>query len=215
MNMVNFNKGRASIYNFLASAYMVPADSRFVSTAREYLPYFQILKEEIPSLAEGVDGLTLALENEINEQDFIVAHTRLFSLGVCAGSIASSESVYTSDLELAMQEVCERIKHFYSLFGFDMPANFKEAEDHIAAELLFMAFLADKFAYYIIAGDKKGVEKYMKAQKDLMQTHLLRWVPEFCNLLISKADEANTLLVCMSKMLEAYLAHDADFLRGL
>jgi len=62
--------------------------------------------------------------------------------------------------------------------GLDKVGKFAEPEDHIALELQFMTHLCEKTSTAIKDGDLSDAKKYLEVQRDFLNEHLGKWVPE-------------------------------------
>lgn len=74
-------------------------------------------------------------------------------------------------------DILLELKGFYTNFGLFISGDMKEAEDHLSIELEFMYFLTFKEIQSIESG--LDVEPYLKCQRDFLQRHLSRWIPNF------------------------------------
>jgi len=106
------------------------------------------------------------------------------------------------------------VKKFYGTFGLALNEKTREMPDHIVNELEFMHVLA----HLAVAagrgkfGDNVGRGRYVHAQKDFLERHLCRWIPEFCQALQEKTDEPfyNQLAVLTAQFVEDDLAWIRD-----
>lgn len=81
------------------------------------------------------------------------------------------------------------VNQFYTLFGLEKANN--ELPDHIVSELEFMHFLSHQAveASRGLLGGGDVLQRFVHAQKDFLERHLLQWVPKFCAALQEKLDE--------------------------
>jgi len=81
------------------------------------------------------------------------------------------------------------VKQFYTLFGLEKANN--ELPDHIVSELEFMHFLSHQAveASRGLLGGGDSMRRFVHAQKDFLERHLLQWVPKYCAALQEKLDE--------------------------
>lgn len=90
------------------------------------------------------------------------------------------ESVYRSPKKLVFQDETIRVRHKFAKQGL-LPEHFKrEPDDHIGLELDFMAHMCDWSLKAIQNNELAKAQKYLKAQKDFIDEHLMQWVPDFC-----------------------------------
>ncbi len=111
--------------------------------------------------------------------DLEIQFTRTFDAGNPVPPCPPYEGLYCGKpRSMVMLEVSE----FYNCFGLRMSqeGGKREFPDHISAELEFLHFLAFKEAQAMETGDEEKHKGYLLAQKDFLERHLSRWVPEFC-----------------------------------
>ena len=75
-----------------------------------------------------------------------------------------------------MQAARDEVLAIYHAYGLEKSGHLKDGEDHIAYELEFMQFLADKCAAMLRAGDEDQAEQLARAQLNFLDDHLLNWV---------------------------------------
>jgi TorA maturation chaperone TorD len=140
-------------------------------------------------IKEGYGSLLALKKRFTRQEDFYSAFqgefTRLFLGG--PEMVHPYESVYLDTMNiggvmlngLMMGESSDRVKEFYSAYGFGKTVNLPE--DHISFEL---AFLGRLHSLHENAGD----DAYLSAAKKFHEEHLVRWVPRFCDDLYDAAD---------------------------
>ena len=225
-NFIAIMRGRAAFYEFFSLAYRKPADEEYLGIITQFLPHFQALAGEvdIADLKTGAEGLTKFVGEKIvkaekpEEKEELLnlmnrSYTSLFLLG--ASSVATAESVYLSPEKLLKQEPWEEVLKFYRQHSFGMPSSFKETEDHISMETLFMYFLAEHTAKELENGDEEKAESLITAQKDFLNNHILRWAPVFCDLVLSKKGDHVVFIDVVTTLLKGFLAYDKEFLQEL
>ncbi|MBR2789509.1 MAG: molecular chaperone TorD family protein [Eggerthellaceae bacterium] len=138
------------------------AQTRLAGLARDYL--------------EGEGGGLAHLRDEF---------TRLF-LGPAAPIAPLWESVYLDNDHLLFSRTTLEIRELYKTAGFAAGAAPKEADDHLAIELDFMAALAKRTAEALSAGDRALASAYTVYQKAFLEQHLTRFVPQIIEQLDAK-----------------------------
>lgn len=86
------------------------------------------------------------------------------------------ESVHVGRKRLLMQAARDEVLAVYRAYGLQKSGYLKDGEDHIAYELEFMQFLADRCAAVLREGDEKQAESLIQAQLNFLDDHLLNWV---------------------------------------
>ena len=100
---------------------------------------------------------------------------------------------------LMMGESAERVKEFYSEYGFGKTVNLPE--DHISFELAFLGRLHSLH-------ENTGDGAYLAAAKKFLEEHLIRWAPRFCDDLYDAAD----LLKPVAKILKGLVLYEYEAL---
>ena len=219
-------RGRAAFYEFFSLSYRKPADEGFLGIIKQFLPHFQALAKEITigEIITGAENLAEFVNEKVNKaekpeetEDLLnlmnCCYTSLFLLG--HSSVATSESVYLSPEKLLKQAPWEEVVKIYQQHQFVIPPSFKESEDHISMETLFMYFLAENTAKAFESGDEERAETLVFAQKDFLYDHILRWAPEFCDIVLSKNGKDTIFLDAATMLLKGFLIYDKDFLQEL
>ena len=89
------------------------------------------------------------------------------------------ESVYTSPRRLMMQEARDEVLAIYRSAGFEKADGWKESEDHVAAELEFVAALAVQTSEACRAGDAERAAELLRTQRGFLDAHLYAWTGMF------------------------------------
>jgi TorA maturation chaperone TorD len=143
---------------------------------------------ENDAMAEGfrlMTGLKKCFDNmDAFYQAFEGEFTRLFLAPV---KVYPYQSVYLDTINLGgvmmsglmMGESAERVRDFYSKYGFGKTVNLPD--DHISFELAFLGRLHSLY-------ENTGDDAYLAAAKNFLEEHLIRWVPRFCDDLNDVAD---------------------------
>ncbi len=85
------------------------------------------------------------------------------------------ESVYTSPSRLMMQEARDEVLAIYLSEGYSKADDWKESEDHVAAELEFMSAMAARTADACRAAEEGEVARLLRAQRGFLTAHLYAW----------------------------------------
>jgi TorA maturation chaperone TorD len=79
------------------------------------------------------------------------------------------------------------VRMYYGEAGLDLAADFKEAPDHIAAELEFMHFLIFKEIEATLRYDIDRTIEYVDQQEAFFENHLAVWGPLFARHVVENA----------------------------
>ena len=88
-------------------------------------------------------------------------------------------SVYLDGERKMMGDSTLDVRSRYREAGLDTSKNFKDAPDHISAELEFMYFLIFKEIEAFADSDTETAMDFIQKQKSFLEDHLMAWVPEF------------------------------------
>jgi len=170
---------RSIVYGGLADAFRPPAQ---LSSKR--------LEELASALARlGSDGLADATrlresyDAEPEKQILEVEYARLF-MGPFATPAPPYGSVYLEGARRMMGDSTADVRRHYLSRGLDLAADFKDAPDHIAAELEFMVVLTRQGLQAIDSGDHNLLADLVRHQGVFLQNHISRWIPAFADKVI-------------------------------
>lgn len=199
MNPAEFvavNSARTSMYHFLSKTYeleltseqieqmkktngpLVDAKTLDVLQNKDLTDGFDHLRKAISQMKVGkVDDVQVKLASE---------YAGIF-LGIWDGVPHPSESAYLSASHLVFQEPRDQVMEIYRQVGLEKQKEFVEPEDHISAELGLMAYLAGVTADSLKAKNLDEARRYIGIQSRFLKDHLARWVPKFCDDIMSAA----------------------------
>jgi len=84
--------------------------------------------------------------------------------------------------------------------------------DHVAVELEFMAYLAQREAEARERGDEEGALAYLRQQEAFLSEHLSRWLPRFCQRVL--AGEAHPFYADLAQRTWHHVAQDMAQVRA-
>lgn len=180
-----YNELRANIYKLLSFPYYKEPDTQYILDVKNMLNIFENIASinSNPEMAEGVEFLKKYFkknDDEARVDELACAYARLFLVASMQSGIkgvSANESVYTSSAKLVMQEARDEVMEIY--FSQNLANNreaFHEMEDHISAELYFMAQMAMKTVSAIDDDDDELIAGHIKTQRDFLDKHLAIWV---------------------------------------
>jgi TorA maturation chaperone TorD len=118
-------------------------------------------------------------------------------------SAAPYGSVYLESERKMMGNSTQDVKNRYREAGLDTAKTFKDAPDHISAELEFMYYLIFKEIEAFASSDIETAIGFIQRQKSFLEDHLMAWVPEFANSIIENAE--NPFYPNLAKATTAFL----------
>jgi TorA maturation chaperone TorD len=176
---------RRNLYGFLARGYASEIDKTYLEQIKELLPVLkdfannfddQMFIVGVENLEKYINGIT-DIDEEI--EDKARRFCSLF-LNVSPNDVIKHvhpfESVYLSPERLVMQEQRDEVLEFYAKYGLGVDENFKEPEDHIAAELSFLSVLNEQVLNDLNNGDTQNAIEKLKGHLEFMEKHLLKWI---------------------------------------
>ena len=112
-------------------------------------------------------------------------------------------SVYLDGGRKMMGDSTLDVRSRYREAGLDTAKNFKDAPDHISAELEFMYFLIFKEIEAFADSDTKTAMGLIQKQKSFLEDHLMAWVPQFAENIIENAE--NPFYPNLAKATQSFL----------
>ena len=100
------------------------------------------------------------------------------------------------------------VRNRYREAGLDTSKTFKDAPDHIGAELEFMYYLIFKEIEAFANADIERAIGFVQRQKSFLEDHLMAWVPEFANSITENAE--NPFYLNLAKATETFLKENYE-----
>ncbi|MCD8199622.1 MAG: molecular chaperone TorD family protein [Coriobacteriaceae bacterium] len=171
---------RIEFYRFLASIFFTELSQEQVETvAASRFPI------DDTDIGRGYELIARYMQHRDSgtRQQLAVDYARVF-LG--AGSYEKLkappyESVFTSEVQLLMQEARDDAVKWYRRYGLALPEDNTTPEDHVSFEMQFMALLIERSLECLKAGDEDGFKELACAQRDFFDEHLANWLPRFAD----------------------------------
>ena len=183
-NLLNRESSRMVVFRLLSDCFFLP-DSR-LSEKLENLEF---------NMANGcepafgfVQKMRKEFETDADLEAFKVEFSRLF-VGPYEMPAAPYGSVYLEDGRKMMGDSTLDVKNRYREAGLNTAKTFKDAPDHISAELEFIYYLIFKEIEAFSNSDTQTAIGFIQKQKSFLEDHLLAWVPEFVASIIECAEK--------------------------
>jgi len=173
-DLLELETARAVVYRRLADAYRLPqADlmGRLKELAEAMAP---LDSGSVEPALELVRLLEATADPTTLEVDF----ARLFA-GPFLMLAPPYGSIYLEGARRLMGESTMAARDHYRHLGLDLAPEFKEAPDHIAAELEFLHVLVCQEVEAIQAGDRRLLLDSLRRQQTFLARHLGAWVAAF------------------------------------
>jgi TorA maturation chaperone TorD len=176
---------RSSIYGFLAAVYRQELTSELLQQMKD-----NRFQEILSTLGiELSNGFFKKPEKELLES-LAVDYAYLF-LGP-GKHISPHESVH--HIKEGVQsgqlwgELTAEVKKIIESSGLEYKSEFTGMPDHISVELEFMQHVVQREAQAWKADDDKTALLCLKNEKEFVDEHLSRWIPDFCEKVIKAAE---------------------------
>lgn len=214
-----FMRLRASIYDILSAPFYREPDIAYVQELQKYIAVLDAVAMENNN--DKMIRVVASLKNCINDgldYDMLAGiFARLF-LGVNKASaeghtVTPHESVYLGSSRLAMQEPWEDIYEEFCNEGVGKNDDFKEPEDHISAEMGYMAHLSRKTANLIEKDEYVTASGYIDKQISFLNKHLLLWTRLLADDITRSTD--NDFYINMAILIDVFITADELFLSEL
>jgi len=167
-------KERSGLYGFLAEVFRAEPTPELLRRIKD-----NGFLETLTAAGAHLGGeFSHRPEDELLE-DLAVEYTRLFLgpgkhvqpyaaiyLGGAGASLCGPATVWARD--------------FMERAGFTLTPEHHSLPDHVSVELEFMAGMAEREARAIEGADLEAGAECHRIQKEFLQNHLGRWLPEFC-----------------------------------
>ena len=179
------NEGRADTYHFLGALFVDRPDPDNLACMRSLALG---LESGASCPADTVFATLLSEPNMVRLARRLRAqYDLLFASFKNAGGLsAPCESFWrVAPLDGGYARCCERLFRRSGYHRQDIAL----AADHLAEELMFMAYLCQTEARAERIGDAEAVRKARQAQRHFMTQHLSCWVPGYCRTLSRLAEE--------------------------
>ena len=122
-------------------------------------------------------------------------------------------SVYLEDKRQLMGDSTIDVRQHYLSLGLDLSPDFKEAPDHISAELEFMHVLISQDLEAIDAADHQQLSISIRHQRTFLEKHLGSWIPAFTGKMIEYA--RTNYYRHLATVTRTFVAEDMDSLPDL
>jgi len=199
---------RSVVYQKMADAFRPPSPALF---------------EDIKFLAAALEGLgsdgaadaaRLAAGRyaETDRQAITIDHAALF-VGPFLAPAPPYGSVYLEDKRQLMGASTIEVRQHYLQIGLDLSPDFKEAPDHICAELEFMHVLVHQAIAAVDAGDRELLATSVRQQRTFLERHLGAWIPVFAHKVTEHARTEFYRL--LASVVRVFVAEDLEALPDL
>ena len=197
-NLLNHETSRMGAFRLLSDCYFMPDPG-----LSEKLENLELNMADVCEPAVGfIQSMRKEFEAGANLEPLKVVFSKLF-VGPYKLFATPYGSVYLDGERKIMGDSTLDVKNRYREAGLDTAKNFKDAPDHISAELEFMYYLIFKEIESFSNSDIESAIDFIQKQKDFLEHHLMAWVPGFANSIIDSAE--NPFYPNLAKATQAFL----------
>ncbi len=216
--ILDYLSARRIIYSLLGVFFYKEADNTYLEALKRIMPVIRTMGVE-RDIREAVQGADMVLSVE-EGADFEDGAAKEFAAVFLISDVLNGvkpvtphESVYLSLSGMTMQDERDQVMEEYFREGLGRDKSFKEPEDHIKAELDFMAFLSGKSLEAAEKDEPELLEESIGRQIAFMSGHIEKWIYRLC------ADVRNcshsAFFKGMSFAAEGFIKADRLFLKDL
>jgi TorA maturation chaperone TorD len=172
---------REDVYRLLAACYYQPTAAFIEEHCCAHIA--KLLEHVVPDAAQYAQEASRAIGN--NLEYLAVEHARLF-IGPFHVVAPPYGSVYL-DSKAVMGESTARVAEFYQANGLQLAEDFHELPDHVAVELEFMSYLANRQSEAAV-GNSNEASRLSGMQRGFLATYLLPWLEAFTGVIIEDGE---------------------------
>ena len=173
-NMLNQESSRMTAFRLLSDCFFLPDPG--LSEKLEDLEFN--LANICEPAVQFIQNMRKEFKASADLEPLKVDFSKLF-VGPYQLSAAPYGSVYLDGERKMMGDSTLDVRNRYREAGLDTANNFKDAPDHIGAELEFMYYLIFKEIEAFANSDTETAMGFIQKQKSFLEDHLMAWVPEF------------------------------------
>jgi len=216
--IIELTQRRQLIYAFFQGIFEMEAGKALISCLSPKIKPILAIADVFPSeeTRQLIRELVL-FTDAIPSQDLETVHSKLGTdyaalfLGKDDVYQPPTESSYTKGT--VSSHPLHEVRGLYHGFGMEKKEEFDGPEDHIAVELGFIAHLCGKTVSALKAQNKGEALKYMEAQKEFLENHLIKWVPALAKDIILAA--RTPFYQAIAAIIRDFLGLDLSATKGL
>ena len=204
---IEYEQLRFDTYRLLANAFYLPDECLIDS-----LVTLEKCMKEICGKSLEHNSMPVGIGKKDGIELMKVDYAKLF-VGPFSLLAPPYGSVYLEGGGVVMGNSTADVQKWYQATGLDVDAQFKDAPDHVAAELEFMHFLIFKEMEVAEQEETEGVIKYLKMQRSFLEYHLGAWVSDFAENVVNNAQ--TTYYRNLARATKAFVMDDLQTITAL
>ena len=181
-NLLNQKVSRMTVFRLLSDCYFLPDQGLSEKLENLELHMANVCEAAVKWVQNMRKSFKADTDFELLKIDF----SKLF-VGPYELSAAPYGSVYLEGERKMMGDSTQDVRNRYLEAGLDTAKTFKDAPDHISAELEFMHYLIFKEIETLADADLKTAIGFVQRQKSFLEDHLMTWVPQFTTSIMENA----------------------------
>ena len=171
---------RETIYRSLAVCYALPT--------AETLAILPDLEGALHNVCgEAAEAVAAMRAEAASIETLKVDYSRLF-IGPFKVLAPPYGSIYLDNARTVMGPSTADVRNRYREFGLNISQDFKDAPDHVSAELEFLYYLVFQELEALKQADVESARSLLNAQKSFIGDHLGAWVAEFSDRVSAHAE---------------------------
>ncbi len=174
---------REDAYRLLATCYYPPTVALLEENCCAHLA--GILEQVGADAAHHAREASHTLGND--PKSLAVEYARLF-MGPFHVVAPPYGSVYLEDARSVMGKSTAQVAAFYQAHGLQLAEDFHELPDHVAVELEFMSYLANRQRESAAGGSRGEACRLVARQHEFLATYLLPWLEPFTSAIIDDGE---------------------------
>ena len=178
----DFEHVRLEAYRLLADGYHRPEQNLLDGLAKLATCMEQVCSEA----GKYINSMLADIDRMEGPDSLEIDYARLF-VGPFSLLAPPYGSVYLEGERQLMGASTADVQTRYQAAGLDVDTGFKDAPDHIAAELEFMHFLIFKAMEAANQGDVNGIVTNLLNQQSFLEFHLGAWIADFAGNVVNNA----------------------------
>ena len=173
-NLLNLESSRMETFLLLSDCYRLPDQA--------LLEKISHLENHLANFSESISLIVKQVRSESDANTLIeqlkIDHSKLF-VGPYNLLAPPYGSVYLEGERKVMGDSTHDVISRYREAGLQTAESFKDAPDHISAELEFLYYLIFKELEAFSSSELQSAIGYVQKQKAFLEDHLMVWVPVF------------------------------------
>jgi len=190
---------REKAYQLIAGCYVLPEAGIFEQ--------LDDLETALTSVCPDAAEFVAAMRAETPIDELEIDYTKLM-VGPYKVPAPPYGSIYLDNTRTVMGPSTTDVRNRYQAFGLDISENFKDAPDHINAELEFMYYLIFQQIEAIKESDIESALAYLAAQRSFLEDHLGAWVAEFTARIEKHAE--TDFYKCLASLTRIFVHEDLE-----